>query len=122
MKKSDLKTGMLVQYNNGDYSIVLKDVETQHYGHQELFFADVEKIGFMTGDSYNDNLVCEGRFGSNYTIKKVYSAPRDSMKLNTSTEERKLLWEREPALVEMTLEEACKKLRETVGKPVKITL
>ena len=32
------------------------------------------------------------------------------------------IWEREPAPIEMTLQEAIQKLKEVTGKPIKITI
>jgi len=55
MKKSDLKTGMRVKLGNGDLCLVFKDCETQHYGHQELLFANFN-YGFLIGDNYNEDL------------------------------------------------------------------
>jgi len=120
MKKSDLKTGMMVEYNNGKYGIVLKSVETMTYGVQDLFIAN--ENGFMTGSAYDENLICRGNANSSYTILKVYSSAGENNMLRLTLEGRTLLWEREPKPVEMTLEEACKKLRDTMGKPVKITI
>jgi hypothetical protein len=120
MKKSDLKTGMMVEYNNGNRAIVIQNVDTKKYGYQNLFFA--EDGCFMTGEGYNEDLICRVNHGAGYTIKKVYAPSSESHILRKSLEGRRLLWEREPQPIEMTLEEACKKLRDTMGQPVKITI
>lgn len=120
MKKSDLKTGMMIEYNNGDRAIVLHNVDTQHYGNQDLFFAG--ERGFMTGDSYGEDLICRDEYSSSFTIRKVYAAPSESNILDRSLWGRILLWEREPEPIEMTLQEAKQKLEEVTGKPIKITI
>lgn len=54
MKKLDLKTGQRVKLRNGDIYLVLKDVDTDYYGKNEIFFAG--KQGFMSGSSYDGDL------------------------------------------------------------------
>jgi hypothetical protein len=116
MKKSDLKTGMAVEINGHGKYVVLKDVDTAYYGNQDMLF--VGKNGFICGTDYNENLE-EKRGIKGFSITKVHSQASESNLLDIDATERQIIWEREPAPIEMTLEEACKKLRDTMGKPVK---
>lgn len=118
MKKSDLKTGMLIEARNGTKYIVLKDVETKYYGVQDLLFAC--ENGFMCSANYTEDLKAKSG-DKQFDIVKVYSRAFEAEILKIDGEGRELLWQREET-IEMTLEEACKKLRDTMGKPIKITI
>jgi Na+-transporting methylmalonyl-CoA/oxaloacetate decarboxylase beta subunit len=109
MTKSELKTGMWVEYSDGKRACVMLDSikgDVITDGHTWIFLSQIM-------DDLSDD------YGSCHVVK-VYS-PMSFVDM-ISGESMKLIWEREPEPIEMTLEEACKKLRETVGKPVKITL
>lgn len=58
MKKQDLKTGMRVRIRSGKTYLVVKQVETDRYGFQEIGF--VRDGGFLVGTDYNDDLTVEG--------------------------------------------------------------
>ena len=119
MKKSDLKTGMMVETKRGCKYIVLKDVETKYYGIQNLLFAG--ENGFTCGMGYTEDL--KDKLGKDmWDIDKIYSIASKYKLLKVDIEGRRLLWEREPAPIEMTLEEAIQKLKEVTGKPIKITI
>jgi len=111
MKKSDLITGMRVKTKNGYTYIVVRDYDTANYGHQDILFAGIK--GFMTGDSYDDDLLCEGLNGY-HDIAEIYTKPADSNFLDIESRGT-LLWKR-PEPREMTLAEIEYKL----GYPVKI--
>jgi hypothetical protein len=110
MKKSDLKTGMWVEYRNGEKRMVALNTKE----------GDV-LIGIEYGrallSGFNENL--EHKFHNSMGIVAIYQANcyGDILK----EEKAKKIWERQE-VIEMTLEEACKKLRDTMGKPVKITI
>jgi hypothetical protein len=119
MKKSDLRTGMAVEIGERGKYVVLKDVDTTYYGNQEILF--IGKGGFVCGTDYNENLE-ETRGIKGFTITKVYSRASEGNLLDIEAVERQIIWGRKPTPIEMTLEEACKKLRDTMGRPVKITI
>lgn len=101
MKKSKLKVGMTVEAKAGMYR-VLKNVETNTYGFQELFFAKLGENSFMTGGSYNDNLT--NKDDTFYDILKIYDKLNDSEILSSKVGQ--LIWERtENKTYEITLEE-----------------
>lgn len=56
MKKSDLKQNMIIEIKNGVKFIVLENVDTFLYGHQNLFFMNSD--GYLIGDSYDEDLKC----------------------------------------------------------------
>ena len=89
MRKSDLKTGMTVKYRNGSLAKVLKDVNTEYYGHQDVLFAG--KNGFMNGDSYLEDL--HAKMFRDYDIIEIYQRPGECVILDFDTS--KLLWRRE---------------------------
>lgn len=98
MKKENLKTGMRVETRNGDIYLVLKDIDTHFYGHQDIGFAcDGD---FLEGTKFNNDLTYDGN--RDYDIVKVYqinSSPKSF--LNTVTlnlDKRFLIWEREEEL------------------------
>lgn len=111
MKKSDLRTGMWVEYRTGEKRMVALAVKD--YGN-----IIAGNGGWNALDSYSDDLINEDT--EKCDIVKIYDI--DYIGNINEIPTRKPIWEREPEPIEMTLEEACKKLRETVGKPVKIIL
>jgi hypothetical protein len=110
MKKSDLKTGMWVEYRDGKrrmvaFGTVWGDVLVGDIGNTQLA-------------NFKENL--EHTFLKDMDIIKVYQPSGASYML--SLRGASVLWERELEPIEMTLEEACNKLCDTMGKPVKITI
>jgi hypothetical protein len=110
MKKSELKTGMLVEYANKNKRMVLLNSNEGDILISNDAWADLE--------NYTETLECKD--DAKRHIVAVYENynPADIL----GNQNSRKIWERQPETIEMTLEEACKKLRETVGKPVKITL
>ena len=104
MKKSDLKTGMVVETRNGEKYLVM--LEPDCGGRELINFSR----GYMSLSSYNDELMLEKSY-EELDIMKVYSvgisiswllSDKKSMKF-------KLIWERnEPK--EMTIAEIEKEL------------
>jgi hypothetical protein len=109
MKKSELKTGMWVEYEDGEKACVMLGTKEK-----DILISDENWLGL---NAVMDDLSSRS---TNCSIIKVYEAKNTMSMFNG--EHLKLLWEREPEIIEMTLEEACKKLRDTMGKPVKITI
>jgi hypothetical protein len=118
MKKSDLRTGMLVETKSEGIYIVLKNVETSVYGTQDLFFAS--ERSFTTGKYYNDDLTRTTGSNNEYDIIKVYSKRSDSHMLQLSKEGRNLVWEREKPTIEISSTEAFEILKKHFGCDVKI--
>jgi hypothetical protein len=108
MKKSDLKTGMWVEYEDGEKACVMLGTKEK-----DILISDKS---WLPLNAVRNDLSSSPRC----SIVKVYEAKNTMSMFNG--EHLKLLWEREPQPIEMTLEEACKKLRDTMGKPVKITI
>lgn len=112
MTKADLKTGMRVKTRNGITYVVVLNYKTGLYGFQDVFF--VGDNGFMTGDSYGDDLLCITSGEYSFDIAKVYAQPKDHFFLNIK-ETGRIIWERkEPK--SMTLAE----IEQELGYPVKI--
>ena len=65
MRKSDLKTGMLVEYRNGKIGKVLKDT-----GAEDVIAG--RGTGFMPLLSYREDLTTINRSSADYDIMKVY--------------------------------------------------
>ena len=108
MKKSDLKTGMWVEYRSGYKASIM--LNTPH--------GDIATNGktYIRLDETSEDLT--DKHDGIYDIIKVFK-PRSPVSC-VSGELLEQIWKRQPEPIEMTLEEACKKLRETVGRPVKI--
>ena len=71
MKKADLKTGQRVKLRNGNVYLVLKDVDTDYCGKNEIFFAG--KQGFMSGLCYGEDLNFKKLPCSGYDIISVHN-------------------------------------------------
>lgn len=70
MKKTELKTGMVVEVRNGDkYMCLMENIPTKFYGSQPLF---INNKSFMCFDNYNENLERVESFDGRYDIIKVY--------------------------------------------------
>lgn len=106
MKKSDLTTGMRVELRNGDLYMVLSDIESELYGHQDKFLVGDE--GFMILDEYDDDLFCvtEDEFDwcdheahdREYDIVKVFDLEKEGTYLRGNLLDlsvKHLIWERE---------------------------
>jgi hypothetical protein len=95
MKKSELKTGMRVRMRNNEIYLVLKDVDTETYGHQDIIF--VRKYGFMTGSNYDENSMKICGSSSDFDIMEVFNVenniPFSSSVLDLS--KRHSIWQRQ---------------------------
>lgn len=69
--KKMLKSGQIVETNNGERFLVLKDCYTKLYGHQKICF--VSEDGFLTGDDYNKKLKQKYKGSGIYNIRKIYN-------------------------------------------------
>ena len=108
MKKSDLKTGMWVEYEDGEMACVLINSV-----HGDILTDGKRWIALeQLKDDMSHPLEC-------CNVVKVYKPT--TMTSLISRECLNLIWQREE-IIEMTIEEACKKLREVTGKPIKITI
>lgn len=96
MKKSDLKTGMRVKLRNGEIYLVIKDVDSLNYGHQDVAF--VNQNSFMNGDFYTDDLKSYRCF-KEYDVVEVYLIqPKSNDLLNSNfmnLSVRFVVWKRE---------------------------
>lgn len=105
MKKSDLKTGMVVETRNGEKYLVMLNTD----------YKDMELINFKGGYlslySYNSELIFTEQPFREFDIVKAYSVENSIRWLLSNKEcmEFKLIWEREERK-EMTLEEIEKEL------------
>jgi len=83
MKKSDLKTGMLCKYKNGEFALVINEFI-------------VSEDGFMTLDLYSENL--QAIRNDDYSIASVSEVLEDGWltprEWDDETMELYLLWER----------------------------
>jgi len=83
MKKSDLKTGMTIETRNKQLFRVLKDVETEAYGHQEYVFARLKETGFLIGDNYTEDLFVKDKNNAEYDIVLVYGSLKTTNLIST---------------------------------------
>jgi hypothetical protein len=114
--KDMLKTGMRVETRDGRLQIVIKDFDTEYYGHQDILF--VGDGFFSIGSGFSNDLVCEKLNPSN-DIVKVYGCPSFHGEILDINKSGKLLWQR-PEPKHYTISEAEAKLSEIDGQPVKI--
>lgn len=70
MKKSELMTGMRVRTRSGKIYLVVKDIQHANR-HEELAF--ISKVGFMSGSSYDDNLIIKNGYRDKFDIVEVYT-------------------------------------------------
>ena len=105
MKKSDLKTGMVVETAAGEKYLVMLNPDCK--GRDLISFEG----GWMDLDSYDKNLkvIC-GK--TRFDINKVYTLGMSiaSLFLQHDIPKYDLIWERKENPVEMTIEEIEKKL------------
>lgn len=104
MKKSDLKSGMIVELRNGDRAICMTGCDTKRYGKDTTCF--INEKGFIGANSLNDDLT--NKELSKYDIMKIYydgHITNDVFKMTNS----ELLWIR-PEPIQLTISEIEKKL------------
>ena len=109
-----LETGDVVELRNGNQCKILRNVNTEDYGHQD--FVLVGNGVYMIGDAYDYDLIVEKEIGE-YDIVKIWE--KESTKYIRSIELKGALkWERpsEVETVKMTVAEVSK----LVGKKVEI--
>lgn len=112
MKKSDLKSGMVVEYRDGRRRLVIWMEEMK-----KLVF--VGEDGWQGDESYNDDLTVQNY--QELDIVKVYQAVQGynfNKMLNVGQDE--LIWSREDDSKEITAEEAFRILEKHYGCRVKI--
>jgi hypothetical protein len=120
MKKSDLKTGMWVEHRNKKRAVVLLNTNLDTMRPERNKNRDMLVTvdgGWHDLTGHREDLTCV--FDSEYDIVKVFDANKHGDAI--SGKNLNLIWQREET-IEMTIEEACKKLREVTGKPIKITI
>lgn len=105
MKKSDLKTGMVVEIRNGEKYLVMLNPDCKD---KELINF---KGGYMPLSNYNNELMLK-KFNKGFDIVKVYSVGSSIYWLLSDKErmEFKLIWKREEETKEMTVEQIEKEL------------
>lgn len=96
MKKSDLKPGMVVEYENGEKRLVVT-INNGLYLISRFSFEDVK--------SFNKNLTCNS--GSKINIVKIYQ-PKGAANLTTLLECNNCIWER-PKETVLTMQEIADK-------------
>ena len=107
MKKSDLKSGMIVEFRNGIQDIVMLNPECEG---RELISLEG---GSLRLDDYNEDLTYRIASNANWDIVKIYSLGSSISHILLNKEKtlsnKKLIWERtEP--IEMTIAEIEAKL------------
>lgn len=104
-EKSELKTGMWVTLRNGCEYMVVKDVKTHLYGHQET--ALIGREGFAIGEDIGEDL--RDKNLRDRDIIKVSGYREGMVEANTYLgKNQPLLWRRKE-VVTLTLEELIKK-------------
>lgn len=106
-KKSDLKSGDIVELRNGDRYILIKNARHNQYDTPTDIFMSINKSGSMPLSWYSDSLL-NSNGDKSYDIMKI-------LDMSEFHRKPKWTWEREKT-EEMTLEEVCKEL----GKDIKI--
>lgn len=113
MKKSDLKTGMMVvTRDNGEYMVML-NVEYAAIISNEPQNVIVSKSGWMPLDNYSDDFDLKEKNMSELDIVAVYSPimPASLWRKNPlHNNSWKRVWKREESPVEMTVAEIEEKL------------
>lgn len=108
MKKSDLRSGMIVEFRNGKMDLVMLNPDCVR---RELISFDG---GFIGLDHYNEDLTYEGIDDEVWDIVKVYSLESSICHILSNTREtlkkKKLIWERPEVSTEMTIAEIEAKL------------
>jgi len=86
MKKSDLKQGMVVELENGDFYLYLEALHA--FDKEEAFLCGLDR-GWTSMSYYDEEMATSGAL----SINKVFSGPQ-AYSLFGSTDKGKLLWER----------------------------
>lgn len=89
MKKSDLKTGMIVKTRNNFVYLVVRGMDALNFGYQDIVF--LRNDGFNVGDVYTDNLECYTV--EEFTIDSIYTTEIACM-MNLDLKECTLIWSR----------------------------
>jgi hypothetical protein len=121
MKKSDLRTGMLVENRKGKRGIVL--LETGHYRSEDVIAGngDDPNTTWSPLNSFKEDLTWWSENSKLHDIVKVYSFSTNMHGINIGLKGRTLLWERE-GIQEISTQEAEKRLSELMGKKIKIKI
>jgi len=102
MKKSDLKTGMIVEYRGGQKGIVLKDSV-----HGDIISSLSEQTGYLWFSHLHEDLTAVSQIWSADIVKIYESQERCAVRVE------RLLWERQE-IREVTMKEVCEKFGEEV--------
>lgn len=113
MLKKDLKTGMVVELGTGEKYLVMLDS-----GIKNIWRSTVDLVslngGWMSLESYNDDLKLKNDEKSDWNIVKVYNPDLDIQfmfnNLDAMLENLKVVWERESEPIVMTIPEIEEKL------------
>lgn len=108
MKKSDLKSGMVVETRNGNRYLLV-----EHRG--KIFLLGYDGFNYMS--SYEEDLTMISN--PDYDIDKVWNGFPSSFKYLAAFDPERAVWTREETR-EITAEEAFRILKEHYGCPVKI--
>ena len=105
MKKSDLKSGMWVEFRNGGKHLFVKRCETMLYGVTDVFLGHNK---FTIVDDFNDNLKCD--MSKELDIMKVYYDDMNHVNSRTlNFNSIPLYWERKEC-TELTISEIEEKI------------
>lgn len=129
MKKSDLKTGMIVEVRSGEEYVVFIDVCITQYVLEN--YIDQDKNNSLLIDSANNNWLDLGSYnenmcsdsGKSFDIMKIYIPyhPYGFMNVSYNKEKRHLIWERNTeSTEESTKEVTMKELEKYFGYKIKI--
>lgn len=117
-KKSDLKSGDIVELRNGDRYILIKNARHNQYDTPTDIFMSINKFGSMPLSWYSDSLL-NSNGDKSYDIMKISDSFYIPNIFRTHPSGTLVVpdwaWEREKT-EEMTLEEVCKEL----GRDIKI--
>lgn len=125
MKKSDLKTGMIVELQNGYKCVVYKDIcETicscSKNSKDVILIIDADDHLYLWVDlkDYTDDMIEIDEHSGDFDIMKVFIPyhPYSFMDIEHEEDKMKLIWEREEPVKEITMKE----LEEHFGCRVKI--
>lgn len=117
MKKSDLKTGMIVITRDGNQFVVFIDVVDTCKG-GDLHSVIVNDEDWLSLKNYDENLIYKNDALPEFDIIEIY-APSNLfgfMNIEYEKDERKLLWKREDNIKEVTIRD----IEDKFGCKVKI--
>lgn len=85
--KSDLQTGMIIQYRNGRKRMFIDTINGGVFTYRDEY---------MSVKNYNEDLICESLCASpEFDIVKVWRHPKDTMAIDKAIESPgELIWER----------------------------